>query len=208
MWASGFRPGSVVVMSYLTTIPEDEASGPVAEMYDGLRGSLAYVPNYARVFSHRPEVFKAWRGLIGSIRSNLDPRRYELATVAAAGARRGTYCAVAHGEELLSLGLGADDVVNVALEVPHPGLEEVEQAVVDYAAKVARDPVSVTETDIDRLRHLGLSDTEIFDIAATAAARCFFTALLDGTGTLADSIYRRTVPELVSDLAMGRPVAD
>lgn len=69
---------------------------------------------------------------------------------------------------------------------------------------MAHDPASITQSDIDRLRSLGLSDTEIFDVAAAAAARLFFTALADATGTLPDAVYRDTLPDLVDVLAVGR----
>jgi alkylhydroperoxidase family enzyme len=83
----------------------------------------------------------------------------------------------------------------------------VERAIVSFAAKVAESATSVTQGDIDGLRSLGLTDAEIFDVAATAAARCFLSKLMDATGTLPDGIYRQTIPDLVDDLAVGRPVA-
>lgn len=79
--------------------------------------------------------------------------------------------------------------------------------VAGFAKKVASDPVSVTPADIEDLRGHGLSDPEIFDVAAAAAARCFFTALNDSLGSTPDAVYRKSMPELVDVLAVGRPVA-
>jgi alkylhydroperoxidase family enzyme len=79
---------------------------------------------------------------------------------------------------------------------------------VDYATKVAGDPASVDESDIERLRQAGLSDTEIFDVAAAAAARCFFASLSDALGTLPDPVFRERMPDLVDALAVGRPLAE
>jgi AhpD family alkylhydroperoxidase len=59
------------------------------------------VPNYLRLFAHRPAVYAAWRGLLGSITTNIDARRYELATVAAARKKRSTYCTLAHSAVLV-----------------------------------------------------------------------------------------------------------
>ena len=39
----------------------------------------------------------------------------------------------------------------------------------------ADDATEVGQGDIDRLRSLGLSDREILDVVAAAAARCFFS---------------------------------
>ena len=59
----------------------------------------------------------------------------------------------------------------------------------ELAEKVAGDATEVTQADIDRLRGLGLSDVEIFDVVATAAARCFFSTALDGLGVLPDASF-------------------
>ena len=77
----------------------------------------------------------------------------------------------------------------------------------DLAAKVAADTTSVTENDIDRLRELGLSDEEIFDVVLTAAARCFFSKAVDGLGVEADAEYDELEPELREALTVGRPIA-
>ncbi len=65
------------------------------------REALGYVPNYNRLFARRPAVYAAWRQLNGAIRSEMDLRRYELATVAAAQQLRSSYCSIAHGKVLV-----------------------------------------------------------------------------------------------------------
>lgn len=195
-------------MSYIETIPEAEAHGKVAEMYERLRGQLGYLPNYGRQFSHRPALFQAWVQLNTAIKANMDPRRYELATVAAALRRRSSYCSLAHGEKLLGLGSTPEEVAALADDPERAGLTEMEHAIVGYAAKVAEDPASITPEDIEALRELGMSDPEIFDVAAAAAARCFFTALGDAVGTVPDGVYRDTLPSLVDVLSVGRSVPE
>jgi alkylhydroperoxidase family enzyme len=86
-------------------------------------------------------------------------------------------------------------------------LDAVDAAVVALADKVARDATSVTEDDIDRLRSLGLTDTEILDVVVAAAARCFFSKALDGLGVEADAKYAQLEPELREALTVGRPIA-
>ena len=71
-------------MAFINTIPEDEAPGDVQQMYEADRSPEGYIPNYVRLFSHRPEVMNAWGNLLGVIKSTMDARRYELVTLAAA----------------------------------------------------------------------------------------------------------------------------
>lgn len=193
-------------MSFLETVPEEAAEGEVADMYARLRRAYGYLPNFVRGFSHRPALFGAWVRLISTVSGAMDPRRYELATVAAAVARRSSYCALAHGEKLTGLGSSPDEVVALLRDPSLADLDQVERAIVDYSAKAAADPVSISQGDIDRLRSVGLSDAEIFDVAAAVATRCFFTTLGDAIGNHPDAVYRETVPALVAGLDVGRPV--
>lgn len=191
-------------MAYIETISPEDASGPVAELYDGLVAALGYLPNYGRSFSLRPEMFSAWVRLSKTAVSNMDLRRYELATLAAATALRSSYCSLAHGEKLIGLGGTADEVKAIATNAVDSGLSEQERALVNYAAKVARSASSVTEADIEGLRQVGLSDTEIFDVATAVAVRCFFSTLLDAVGTRPDARYRDTLGDLADVLQVGR----
>jgi len=56
--------------------------------------------NYECAFAERPEVYAAWVQLNGAIKAGMDPRRYELATLAAARRLRSSYCCLAHGTVL------------------------------------------------------------------------------------------------------------
>jgi AhpD family alkylhydroperoxidase len=87
-------------MTFVETIPEGDATGELAELYDADRAALGHVPNYAKAFSLRPGVYAAWRRLSAEVRSGMDARRYELATVAAARRIRSSYCTLAHGSAL------------------------------------------------------------------------------------------------------------
>jgi hypothetical protein len=71
-------------MTFVQAVPEGDASGEVAELYETHRAAMGHLPNYSRAFSHRPAVFAAWTQLNTAIKAGMDLRRYELATVAAA----------------------------------------------------------------------------------------------------------------------------
>jgi hypothetical protein len=78
-------------MAFITTIAEEQAEGLLLDIYQTAQKSNGYVPNYIKAFSLRPEVYQAWSNLLGSIRSKMRLRRYELVTFAAAMALRCTY---------------------------------------------------------------------------------------------------------------------
>lgn len=195
-------------MTFIETVPPDSAAPPVADLYEADNALFGHLPNFSRVFSLRPEVYGAWKQLNGSIKAGMDRRRYELATVAAARRLRSSYCTLAHGTILADKFLGPDVVRELIADHRAAGLDDVDVAVIDLAEKVAADATSVTEADLDRLRSLGLSDTEIFDVVLTAAARAFFSKALDGVGAQADHRYADLEPGLRDALTVGRPIAD
>jgi uncharacterized peroxidase-related enzyme len=194
-------------MTFIETIPETEATGAVAEMYAADRETFAKLPNFTEAFSLRPGVYAAWRQLNGAIKANMDLRRYELATVAAARRLRSSYCTLAHGSVLMDKFLEPDVVRALVDDYRSATLEPVDVAVMDLADKVVHDATSVGEDDIERLRTLGLTDSEILDVVLAAAARCFFSKVLDSVGAEPDASYGELEPGLRDTLTVGRPIA-
>jgi uncharacterized peroxidase-related enzyme len=193
-------------MAFIDTIPPDAAEADVAAMYEADRAAWGFLPNFTRAYSHRPGVYAAWRGLNGSIKANMDERRYEIATLAAARRLRSSYCSLAHGRVLARL-IPAAVVQDIALGQPSAELDEVDMAVIELADKVATDATTVSQADIERLRGLGLSDAEILDVVLAAAARCFFSKVLDAVGCDPDTAFNELEPELREALTVGRPIA-
>ena len=194
-------------MTFIRTIPPAEAEGAVREMYDQAQHRIGYLPNWARAFSLRPGVMDGWVSLLKSIQSNLPVRTYELATLAAARALRSSYCSLAHGKVLADKVFDAPTVTRIMKDADHSPLEPRERVMMAFAEKVALNADRVTNADIDELRSHGYRDEEIFDVAATAAARCFFSKLLDALGAQPDSSFKLLDPALRDALTVGRPVA-
>lgn len=194
-------------MVFIETVPVDQATGEVRAMYERAQANLGYVPNYAKVFSLRPEVMGAWSGLLASIRGHMDLRRYELVTLAAARALHSSYCMLAHGTILRRQFYGPEQLAAIAGGTADAGLEPAEAAMMAFAERVAKDASSITASDVEGLRAHGFTDAEIFDIAAAAAARCFFSKLLDALGAEPDSAYLELEDDLRRRLTPGRPVS-
>ena len=172
------------------------------ELYDEERARRGYVPNFLRALSQRPDVYRAWMQLNRTILGGMDERRYELATLAAARRLRSSYCSLAHGKVLAEKFYDADGVRALPA-----GLDEADAAIMEFADRVAADATAITQADVDRLRTLGLTDEEIVSVAAAAAARCFFSKLLDSLGAQPDALFNELEPALRDALTVGRPIA-
>ena len=162
--------------------------------------------NFERAFAERPEVYAAWVQLNGAVKAGMDLRRYELATLAAAQRLRSSYCCLAHGSVLASQ--FGEPVRDIVLDRRAAGLDEVDVAVMDLAERVVADATSIGDAELEPLRDLGLTQTEIMDVVLAAAARCFFSKALDALGVLPDAGYRDLEAELREALVVGRPIAD
>jgi alkylhydroperoxidase family enzyme len=170
--------------------------------------SIPYVvaTNYERAFEDRPDVLAAWIQLNTAIKANMDLRRYELATLAAARRLESSYCALQHGRVLLEQ-FNAP-VREIALDRTTAGLDDVDVAVMDLAEKVVGDAAGIGDDDLRPLRDLGLSEAEIMDVILAAAARCFFSKTLDGLGVRPDASLAELDPALREVLVVGRHIAD
>jgi len=193
-------------MPFIREVTEDSATGLQAEMFAADRKSWGYLPNLARTFGIRPEVYQAWRQLNGAIKANMDPRRYELVTTAAAIALRSSYCSLAHGRVLATGLMSEEEVVDLVVDPDSAALTPVDRAVISLARTIVRGAADVSEDDIVALRDCGLSDDEIFDVILAAAARCFFSKALDATGTPADAAFGQLAAPLRDALTVGRPI--
>ena len=150
-------------------------------------------------------MYAAWGELLGAVKANMDLRRYELVTLAAARRLRSSYCSLAHGQ-ILAERYG-EPVAAIARDRGSAGLDQVDLAVMDLAEKVIDDATSIEDADRERLRDLGLTDEEIMDVILAAALRSFWTKTLDGLGVQPDATYAELDPELRDVLVVGRPIA-
>ena len=75
---------------FIEPVGREEATGDLAEVYESEEKRWGFLPNFTQAFSHHPEAYRAWLGLIGVAYSSMDRRRCELATLATARALKST----------------------------------------------------------------------------------------------------------------------
>lgn len=193
-------------MTFISTTAAAEADGPTFEMYGRQQDFWGYVPNYAKLFSHRPEVMARWGRLLAEVRRPTDARRFELVTFVVAVALRHSPCSLAHGKALAEI-IGKEDVLAIANGERPASLSDAEVAMLDYARQIAKDASTVNYGHVERLKKHGFRDDEIFDIAAIASARCFFTKILDALGSEPDVGFMNIDADLRVALTLGRPIS-
>jgi len=190
-------------MTILTTPADDEVTGLAAELYAEDLEDFGYVPPHTRVMALNPEAVRAFEALIRSVAPGLGMRRYELVTLAAAGAIGSGACRLAHGNKSLKY-IDPDELERVARDFRTAGLPPEEVAMMEFAERLSRDSSTMTERDAVVLREHGFSDREIVDIALAAAARNFYSRSLHALDVEVD-VPPGLDPQLKDALLAGMP---
>jgi uncharacterized peroxidase-related enzyme len=194
-------------MSFIETVPPDTPDAAVAAMYRRQQAAWGFIPNYAKVCSVRPEVLARWGQLLAEIKRPMDKRRFELVTFVAAVELSNSACALVHGRALREFFTDAQ-IIAIAADCADSFLPAAEQAMIAFARQTAVDATRTSAAQVAALKRHGYSDAEIFDIAAAAAGRSFFTKLLDALGTLPDSALSTIEEPFRRALVTGRPIDD
>ncbi len=192
-------------MAFIQAEPKALTDSHVQQLYDRQRRAFGYLPNYAELFSHRPEIIDLWAELQRGLRRHITPRMFELVTFAAAVALKSSYCSLAHGCRLREYFTDAEIESLAAGE--YEGIVDIrEAAAMAYAAQLAADATSVTDAHLAPMRAARFSDAEIFDVAGVAAGRAFFSKLVEGLGALPDPAYLQLETPLRRALTVGRRI--
>lgn len=67
------------------------------------------------------------------------------------------------------------------------GLDEKTRAMLDYAIKITRAPVDCDESDIEKLRSLGFSLDDVYDIITTASIYNYNNRVAEAAGHIPDA---------------------
>jgi len=173
---------------WIASIPPEDATGLLRELYDEDERELGHVATHTLVFALHPEVFDRSRLVTRELRLKMPPRRYELIQLAVSLALQTPACSVVHGALLRRREFGADELRSILADYRSAELEPSEVAIMSYAQKISGAERAERE-DIETLRHHGLSDVEILDITLAAAARNFFARIFNALGVEPEPAY-------------------
>jgi uncharacterized peroxidase-related enzyme len=168
-----------------------------------------YVMNVSRLWAYDPvgvtHLFDLMRHTISE--HELSFRHRGILVAACASSRNDSYCSLAWGSKLAHV--SDPDMAAGVIRGSDEGLTDEERALAAWARKVVKDPNGTTEGDIEALRSVGFSDSQIFAITAFVALRLAFSTVNDALGVGPDVALCATAPEaVVSAVRFGRPPMD
>lgn len=171
---------------------EGDLPDDLRKLFAAARERIGFVPNVFRVMSYRPARLSAWFAHYRQLHeptANLSAAEREMVAVAVSMANGCLYCLVAHGAQLrVELGdpVRAD---RITLDYRRAGLDARTTAILDYAVKVTREPLTCSPADLETLQGHGLSLEEVWDVAELAAMYNYTNRMASATGMLPNREY-------------------
>ena len=141
-----------------------------------------------------------------ALKDPMEPRLWCLVNLAAARASKSSYCSLAFAKRLILKHFSESELLAILRGDENSAASSKERIAMAFAARVARDSSAIGERDVKQLRDAGFDDTQIFDLAAAAAWRCFFARLPDALGARPDRALGQFSQPLLQLLLVGRGI--
>ncbi len=164
--------------------------------------------NASKLWAHDPAALDGLSDLLGHVTrsGSLTYRQRAILVTSCASALGDSYCSLAWGNKLA--GEAGAAVAERVLRGDLSLLDSTEQALANWARRLAHDPNSTTAADVQSLRAAGLDDAQIFAVSVFVALRIAFSTVNDALGAQPDRQLGVDTPAAVRDaVTFGRPVA-
>jgi len=172
---------------------QDPLPSDVAALAVRLEAEHGFVPNLVRSYAWRPDRLRSWyrhyRQLLEPT-DRLDLAAREMVAVVVSVRNRCAYCIASHSAAL-RLALGDAELADRITGDHHrAGLDEWHVAMLDYAVKLTDHPGACGADDLERLRSLGFTDQDVWDLVELTAMFNFTNRLTSGAGIVPNDEYR------------------
>ena len=177
-------------MTWIRTIPYEEAEGRVKDLYERIKGPNNNVDNIMMAHSLRPHSMEGHMALYKNVlhhsRNTIPKWLLEAIGVCVSIINQCEYCIEHHYEGMRKL--IEDDQrsqsIRKALEEGDPSkvFESKELATMNYAVKLTTNPQNISPDDIEKLRINNVDDGEILEINQVAAYFAYANRMVLGLG--------------------------
>lgn len=130
---------------------------------------LGLIPNVLKAYAFDEVKLRAFTGLYNDLMlgpSGLSKLEREMIAVVVSSINHCFYCLTAHGAAVRALSGDAMLGELMVMNYRAAKLSERERAILDFAAFLTEHPDKIGEKDRDRLRAVGLSERDIWDVAS------------------------------------------
>tara|TARA_B100001113_G_C21022226_1_gene584042 strand:+ start:211 stop:816 length:606 start_codon:yes stop_codon:yes gene_type:complete len=177
-------------MTWIRTIPYEEAEGKVKDLYERIKGPNNNVDNIMMAHSLRPHSMEGHMALYKNVlhhsKNTLPKWLLEAVGVCVSIINQCEYCIEHHYEGMRKLIMDDQRSENIrkALEEEKPAkvFKSKELAIINYAVKITINPHDISPEDIEKLRINNVEDGEILEINQVAAYFAYANRMVLGLG--------------------------
>jgi len=190
---------------YIKTVRPEEATGDIAAIYASDLASMGSVMEATECWSARPDMLAPVEHLLHQMRNgfSLGLLNFRLITFVAAKSVPSSYCSHVYFKSLSGM-IGRDQALAVQRDFRNAQLSPQQIEMLAYAEQITLDASKIGPDTIERLRHVGLSDLNIADIALAASFRNFMSRYFDAVGATAEASFLDEDPEVRNQLSVGK----
>lgn len=153
-------------------LPRADLPPETQRYFDICTEKLGFIPNVLQSYAHNVDKLNAFTGMYNDLmlgESGLSKLEREMIAVVVSSHNKCFYCLVSHGAAVRQLSgkpeLGEALVMNYRVA----DVTAKQRAMLDFAVKMTEASAKIEEPDRQILRDVGLSDADIWDVAAVAS---------------------------------------
>ena len=130
---------------------------------------LGFIPNVLAAFAKFPKQFEGFTKLYNALmlgESGLTKLEREMIAVTVSSENHCFYCLVAHGSAVRELSNDPQLGERIAANFKSAELPKKQEELLNFTKKLTKDPSEIGENDRKKLRNVGYTDRDIWDISA------------------------------------------
>ena len=130
---------------------------------------LGFIPNVLAAFAKFPKQFEGFTKLYNALmlgESGLTKLEREMIAVTVSSENHCFYCLVAHGSAVRELSNDPQLGERIAANFKSAELPKKQEELLNFTKKLTKDPSEIGENDRKKLRDVGYTDRDIWDISA------------------------------------------
>ena len=130
---------------------------------------LGFIPNVLVAFAKFPKQFEGFTKLYNALmlgESGLTKLEREMIAVTVSSENHCFYCLVAHGSAVRELSNDPQLGERIAANFKSAELPKKQEELLNFTKKLTKDPSEISENDRKKLRDVGYTDRDIWDISA------------------------------------------
>ena len=130
---------------------------------------LGFIPNVLAAFAKFPKQFEGFTKLYNALmlgESGLTKLEREMIAVTVSSENHCFYCLVAHGSAVRELSNDPQLGERIAANFRSAELPKKQEELLNFTKKLTKDPSEIGENDREKLRDVGYTDRDIWDISA------------------------------------------